>query len=216
MGKVKVFETDRQRDGQTDEWDLTSPRFRESGGQQCSFGQKERNRNNGTEYPFCFMFKNLKKKNFVSFFIFIFCLLTFFNQNKTNMILPKIHSKIWWKFCFFLFSSDHFINKRQGHLILHSCRIVYVPTLSSMRLVSGKGLILPPLFHGHWCYECPAEDTWVSGGGPDVATVRCSGPSETCHGHYLLIIFVCPWLPIFIYLIENKYCNMLVNSTANI
>ena len=38
MAKVKVFVTDRQRDGrtdrQTDEWDLMSPRFRESGGQQ--------------------------------------------------------------------------------------------------------------------------------------------------------------------------------------
>ena len=42
MGKVKVFVTDRRTDGrtdwltdrQTDEWDLMSPRFRESGGQQ--------------------------------------------------------------------------------------------------------------------------------------------------------------------------------------
>ena len=38
MAKVKVFvtdgQTDRQRDGRTDEWDLMSPRFRESGGQK--------------------------------------------------------------------------------------------------------------------------------------------------------------------------------------
>ena len=38
MTKVKVFvtdrRTDRQTDRQTDEWDLMSPRFRESGGQQ--------------------------------------------------------------------------------------------------------------------------------------------------------------------------------------
>ena len=37
MAKVKVFVTDRQTegrmDGRTDEWDLMSPRFRESGGQ---------------------------------------------------------------------------------------------------------------------------------------------------------------------------------------
>ena len=31
MAKVKVFVTDRR----TDEWDLMSPRFRESGGQKC-------------------------------------------------------------------------------------------------------------------------------------------------------------------------------------
>ena len=37
MGKVKVFMTDGRADGQrdrgTDEWNLMSPRFRESGGQ---------------------------------------------------------------------------------------------------------------------------------------------------------------------------------------
>ena len=32
MAKVKVFVTDRRTDRQTDEWDLMSPRFRESGG----------------------------------------------------------------------------------------------------------------------------------------------------------------------------------------
>ena len=34
MAKVKVFVTDGQTDRGTDEWDLMSPRFRESGGQQ--------------------------------------------------------------------------------------------------------------------------------------------------------------------------------------
>ena len=39
MSQVKVFVTDRRTDGgtegQTDEWDLMFPRFRESGGQQA-------------------------------------------------------------------------------------------------------------------------------------------------------------------------------------
>ena len=35
MAKVKVFVTDGQTDRQRDEWDLMSPRFRESGGQKC-------------------------------------------------------------------------------------------------------------------------------------------------------------------------------------
>ena len=40
MAKVKVFvtdgQTDRQTEGRTDEWDLMSPRFRESGGQKIN------------------------------------------------------------------------------------------------------------------------------------------------------------------------------------
>ena len=36
MAKVKVFVTDGQTDRQRDEWDLMSPRFRESGGQQAT------------------------------------------------------------------------------------------------------------------------------------------------------------------------------------
>ena len=39
MSQVKVFVTDRQTEGRTegrtDEWDLMSPRFRESGGQKA-------------------------------------------------------------------------------------------------------------------------------------------------------------------------------------
>ena len=44
MAKVKVFvtdgQTDRQTEGRTDEWDLMSPRFRESGGQKATLNVK--------------------------------------------------------------------------------------------------------------------------------------------------------------------------------
>ena len=42
ISQVKVFVTDRRRDGQTDEWDLMSPRFRESGGQKWMDGRRAR------------------------------------------------------------------------------------------------------------------------------------------------------------------------------
>ena len=36
-----LWRTDRRTDGLTDEWDLMSPRFRESGGQLQTYGQKD-------------------------------------------------------------------------------------------------------------------------------------------------------------------------------
>ena len=85
MAKVKVFVTDRRTDGQTDEWDLMSPRFRESGGQkkEAYYVKVPRILIFGINFPF------IPPVEFSEIFQFFFCFSTF---HRLVTICANIHT----------------------------------------------------------------------------------------------------------------------------